>query len=57
VQLTPAVKVAGSVVVADPARDFAVFRIDPKALAFSATRAVAALRKAKSEQVDRNIPA
>ena len=33
VQLTPAVKVAGSVVVSDPARDVAVLRIDPQALA------------------------
>ena len=33
VQLTPAVKVAASVLVADPARDVAVLWIDPKALA------------------------
>jgi S1-C subfamily serine protease len=33
VQLTPAVKVAGSVLVADPVRDVAVLRIDPQALA------------------------
>jgi S1-C subfamily serine protease len=33
VQLTPAIKVAGSVLVADPVRDVAVLRIDPQALA------------------------
>jgi S1-C subfamily serine protease len=33
VQLSPAVKVGGSVVVADPARDVAILRIDPRALA------------------------
>ncbi len=33
VQLTPAVKVAGSVVVADPVRDVVVLRIDPQVLA------------------------
>ena len=33
VQLTPAVKVAGSVLVADPVRDVVVLRIDPQVLA------------------------
>ncbi len=33
VQLTPAVKVAGSVLVADPVRDVAILRVDPKVLA------------------------
>jgi S1-C subfamily serine protease len=33
VQLTPAVKVAGNVLVADAARDVAILRIDPQALA------------------------
>jgi len=33
VQLTPAVKVAGSVLVADPVRDVAILRIDPQVLA------------------------
>jgi Trypsin-like peptidase domain len=33
VQLTPAVKVAGRVLLADPARDVAVIRIDPQVLA------------------------
>jgi S1-C subfamily serine protease len=33
VQLTPAVKVAGTILVADPIRDVAVLRIDPQALA------------------------